>query len=78
MLVVSIIHVGITFSCSNIHAMANFVIKNPQSLSAAAAEVTGNTALVHVQQYVQVWGNGCTHYLLTQHWENLKVSAEEN
>ena len=26
-----------------------------------------NTALV---QYVQVWGNGCTNYLLTHYWEN--------
>ena len=29
-----------------------------------------------VGQYVQVWGNSCTHCLLTQHWLNLRVLAE--
>ena len=32
----------------------------------AAAEVVGSLHLV-VGQYVQLWGNGCTHYLLTIH-----------
>ena len=27
----------------------------------------------HQTQYVQVWGIGCTHYLLTQHWVNFGV-----
>ena len=29
------------------------------------------------QQYVQVEGNGCTRYPLTQNWVNLKVLAVE-
>ena len=37
----------------------------------AAAGVVGNTALVCMTIYVQVWGNGCTLYLLTQHWVQL-------
>ena len=28
-----------------------------------------------VWQCVQVWGNGCTHYRLSQHWVNLRVQA---
>ena len=27
--------------------------------------------------YIQVLENGCTHYLLTKHWMNLRVIAEE-
>ena len=41
----------------------------------SAAEVAGNIAFVCM--YVQVWGNGCTHYRFTQHWVNLKATAEE-
>ena len=25
--------------------------------------------------YIRVWGNGCTHYLLAQHWVNLSGST---
>ena len=29
-----------------------------------------------MQQCTQVWGDSCTHYLLAQHWVNLRVLAE--
>jgi len=33
---------------------------------------------LYVGQHVQGWwGNGCIHYLPTQHWLNLRVLAEE-
>ena len=31
---------------------------------------------LYVWQYVQVWENDCTRYLLTQHWMNLSFSRE--
>ena len=70
-------HVRITFSYSNLHDMTNSITEISESQS-AAARVTGNTSLVCMAVYIQVWGNACTHYLLTQHWVNLKVLDEEH
>ena len=33
------------------------------------------TLHLYTWQYVQVWGNGCAHDPLAQHWVNLRVSA---
>ena len=68
--------VRITFSYSNLHDMTNSITEISESQS-AVARVAGNTALVCMAVYIQVWGNACTHYLLTQHWVSLKVLAEE-
>ena len=35
------------------------------------------TLHLYVHQYVQVRENSCTCYLLTQHWVNLRILAEE-
>lgn len=37
----------------------------------------GGTLQANVWRYVLVWGNGCPHYLLTQHRVNLTLIAEE-
>ena len=42
----------------------------------SAARVVGNTALVRMTVYIQVCGNGCTRYLLTQRRMNVRVLAE--
>ena len=40
--------------------------------------MAGDTALVFMTgAYEQVWGNGCTRYLLTLTWLNLRVLAEK-
>ena len=51
--------------------MTNSIIEIPE---VPATRVVGNTTL---WQHVQVLGNGCTHYRLTQHWVNLKVSESD-
>ena len=40
-----------------------------------AAHVVGDTALVCMTIYIQMWGNGCTCYLLTRYGVNLRLSA---
>ena len=43
----------------------------------AAAGVADKNALVCMTEYIQVWGNGCRRYPLTQHWVNLRAVVEE-
>ena len=47
-------------------------------ISEAGVQLTERRITLHlyVWQYEQVWGNGCTRYLLTQLWMNLRVLAE--
>ena len=47
-------------------------------VESAAARVAANTALAFMIVYIQVWGNGCTRYLLTQHWVNLGILPQEH
>ena len=51
--------------------MTNSILEIPE---VPATRVVGNTTL---WQHVQVLGNGCTHYRLTQHWVNLKISESD-
>ena len=76
MFVVFRVHVRVTFSYSNLHDITKSPLKNLRNQSAAAG-VSGYTELVCMTIYMQVWGNYCTCCLLTQHWLNLSVLAEE-
>ena len=68
-------HVRIIFSYSNLHNMTNSIVEIPE----VKVQWTGwQVALLsYAQHYVQVWGNGWTHYLLTQHGLNTKLLAQE-
>ena len=67
--------VRLTFSCSNLHETTNSIIK----ISQVGMQLPQWWVTLHlyVGQYVQVQGNGCTLYLLTQRWVNLRALAEE-
>ena len=66
------VHVQVTFSYSNLQDKVNCFTKTLQ----VRVQLLEWQAAVHFMYYsilVQVWGNSCTHYLLTQHWANLRV-----
>ena len=52
------------------------LLKSPKS---ECCWQSGGRVAMHfyVWQHVQLWGNGCTRYLLTQYWVNFRVKAEE-
>ena len=63
-------HVRITSSYSHLHNTTN----STTELSKVGAQLLEwlVTLNLYLRQNVQVWGNGCTHYLPTQHWVTLK------
>ena len=67
--------VRITLSYSNLYDTTNSSAEIPED----GMQIPEQRVTLHlyVQQYVHVLGNGCTRYLLTQHWVNFKVLAEE-
>ena len=62
----------ITFSYSDHHDLTNSIIEIP----AVEMQLLKWQATLHL--YVQMWGNGCTHYLLPQHQMNLRILAEKH
>ena len=66
---------GIIFGYINLHGMTNFIIKSLE-VGVQLPEQWVRLHL-HVWQCPHVWGNGCTHYPLTQQRVNLRVLGEE-
>ena len=60
--------VRITLSYSNVHGMINSITEVPE----VSVQLAGQQTRLHlgVWLYVQMWANGCTHYLLTKYWVN--------
>ena len=65
-------HVWFIFVYSNLHDMTNSVTEISQTWSAAVGVVV-NTPHDSMKEYIQVWENCCTCYLLTQHWVDLRL-----
>ena len=68
-------YVRITLSYSNFLDLTNSITDTPD-IEAQLLEWQV-TLHLYAGQHVQVWGNGCTCYFLTQHWGNLRDPAEE-
>ena len=64
------------FIYSNVHDMTNSTVEIPE----VGAQLPEWKATMHlyVWQYVPLWGNSCTSYLLTPHWLKLRVLSEEH
>ena len=67
--------VSINFSYSKFHDTTDSIIEIPEVGVQLMEWLV--TLCLHAWQYVQVWGNGCKHYLLTQHMVQLSGLAEE-
>ena len=65
-----------TFSYSNLHDMAVNSITEIPEVGVQLPEWWA-TLHLYVGQCVQVWGNSCTYYLLTQPWVDVRVLFEE-
>ena len=62
---------SITLSDSDHQDLTDSIIEIP----AVEMQLLKWQATLHL--YVQMWTNGCTHYLLTPNQTNLKILAEE-
>ena len=70
-----LLSVQITFGRSNLHYTTGSITEIPAVEGCRWGGGGGEpqvTLHLDVQQYLQVWGNTCTHYQLTQHCGNLR------
>ena len=64
-------HVWMAFSYSTLQFRRKTILDISEAESAVSREAH-NTALICMTIHREMWGNGCTHYLLTQLWANFK------